>query len=145
LRAVRLPLANGDIAPPDLESTNAAVAWCHPRLGSYMQTPLVLGSNLWSCDWLGVLTCVEASTGALRYSERLGKGSQAFTASGVAAGGQLYFASEAGEVFVVPATSQFSVRATNRLDGLCLASPAVSEGTVYFRTTEKLIAIGGSP
>ena len=32
--------------------------------------------------------------------------------------------------------------ATNKLGGLCLATPAISEGTLFFRTTEKLVAIG---
>ncbi|MBI4325335.1 MAG: PQQ-binding-like beta-propeller repeat protein [Chloroflexi bacterium] len=141
LRAVRLSAASGDITPPELASTNAAIAWCHPRLGSYMQTPLVVGNNLWSCDWLGILSCVDKATGKIHYSERLGKGGQAFTASGIAAGNCLYFTSEAGDVFVVEAASRCAVLATNRLGGLCLATPAASDGTVYFRTTDQLIAI----
>jgi outer membrane protein assembly factor BamB len=143
LRAVRLAKANGDVTPAELESTNAAIAWCHPRLGSYMQTPIAVGTNLWSCDWLGVLTCVDARTGALHFSERLGKGGDAFTASGVAAGDQLYFPSEAGQVFVVPTSPTFTVLATNQVGGICLATPAVSDGMILFRTTEKLVAVGG--
>jgi outer membrane protein assembly factor BamB len=141
LRAVRLSAANGDITPQDLESTNAAIAWCHPRLGSYMQTPIVVGDKLWSCDLLGILSCVDTTTGKIHYSERLGKGGQAFTASGVAAGNHLYFASEAGDVFVVEANLKFSVLATNHLNGLCLATAAASDGTLFFRTTDKLLAI----
>ena len=40
--------------------------WCLPRQGSYMQTPLLFGSMLFSCDWYGVLSCVEAGTGHQR-------------------------------------------------------------------------------
>jgi outer membrane protein assembly factor BamB len=141
LRAVRLD-ARGDITPPSLEVTNAAVVWCHPRLGSYMQTPIVVGANLWSCDWYGILSCLDARTGKLHYSERLGRGGQGFTASPVAAGDRLYVTSELGDVFVVPATPTFSVLATNQLDGLCLATPAVSGGVLFFRTTERLVAVG---
>jgi outer membrane protein assembly factor BamB len=141
LRAVRLSAASGDIAPPRLESTNAAIAWCHPRLGSYMQTPIVIGDKLWSCDWLGILSCVDTATGKIHYTERLGKGGQAFTASGVAAGNHLYFASESGDVYVVEATNSFAVLATNHLGGLCLATPAASDGTLFFRTTSKLLAV----
>src|SRR6185503_5502778 len=46
LRAVRLT-AHGNITPSEMEATNNAIAWCHPRLGSYMQTPIVVGNNLW--------------------------------------------------------------------------------------------------
>jgi outer membrane protein assembly factor BamB len=140
LRAVRLT-ARGNITPPEMEATNNAVAWCHPRLGSYMQTPIVVGSLLWSCDWMGVLTCVDARTGRLHYSERLGKGGQAFTASPVAAKDKLYFASEGGDVFVVAAGEKFSVTATNQLAGLCLSTPALSGETIFFRTTERIVAV----
>jgi outer membrane protein assembly factor BamB len=141
LRAICLAAATGDITPPEISQTNAAVAWCHPRLGSYMQTPIALGNLLWSCDWQGILTCVDRTNGEIHYSERLIRSSQAFSASGVAAARQLYFTNEAGDVFVVAAESKFSVVAQNSLDGLCLATPAIADGTIYFRTTEKLIAI----
>jgi outer membrane protein assembly factor BamB len=140
LRAVRLS-ARGNVTPPEMAATNSAVAWCHPRLGSYMQTPIVVGPLLWSCDWMGVLTCVDARTGRLHYSERLGKGGQAFTASPVAAKDKLYFASEDGDVFVVRAQESFQVLSTSKLAGSSLATPAVSSGTILFRTTDQLVAI----
>ncbi|MBI5770524.1 MAG: PQQ-binding-like beta-propeller repeat protein [Verrucomicrobia bacterium] len=142
LRAIRLAEAKGDITPPTIGDTNAAVAWCHPKLGSYMQTPIAVGDLLWSCDWQGILTCVDRATGKIHYSERLQKAGQAFTASGVAAGKHLYFVNEGGDVFVVPIGPQFSVVAKNSLDGLGLATPAIASGTIYFRTTERLLAIG---
>ena len=88
------------------------------------------------------MTCFDVKTGEVYYNERIGDGAEAFTASPVAAHGKLYFTGEQGDVYVVPATKQFSVLATNNLGGLCLATPAISEGTLFFRTTEKLVAIG---
>ena len=32
--------------------------------------------------------------------------------------------------------------ATNKLGGLCLSTPAISDGTLFFRTTEKILAVG---
>ncbi|MBL9138360.1 MAG: PQQ-binding-like beta-propeller repeat protein [Verrucomicrobiales bacterium] len=142
LRALNLVEAKGDLTASSLEVTNAALPWCHPRLGSYMQTPIAVGGTVWSCDWMGVLSCVDLLTGRIHYSERLGSGGQAFTASGIAAGKRLYFASENGDVYVVDQSQTFAPVATNRLGGLCLATPAAVEGTLYFRTTEKLIACG---
>lgn len=69
IRAVRLGAAQGNITPPDIADSNAAIAWCHPKLGSYMQTPIVIGPLLWSCDWQGILTCVDRTSGELRYSD----------------------------------------------------------------------------
>jgi len=38
---------------------------------------------------------------------------------------------------------QFSTVATNNLAENCLATPAIANGTLFFRTQSKLIAIGG--
>ena len=65
-----------------------------------------------------------------------------FAASGVAADGKLYFTSEEGEVFVVKPGIEHEVLAKNLLGESCLATPALSEGTIYFRTRRHLIAIG---
>jgi outer membrane protein assembly factor BamB len=145
LRAVNLAKATGEVTPSSLEMTNAVLPWCHPRLGSYMQTPIAVGESVWSCDWMGVLTCADLKSGKIHFSERLGTGGQAFTASGIAAGRYLYFGSENGDVFVIEKGRTFAPVATNRLGGLCLATPAAVEGTLYFRTTEKLIACGPPP
>ena len=65
-----------------------------------------------------------------------------FTASPVAAGDKLYFTGEQGDVFLLPATERFQILQTNSLGGLCLATPAISDGKIYFRTIDKLLAIG---
>ncbi len=107
-----------------------------------MQTPILVGHLLFGCVDNGVLTCFDSQTGAIQYSERLGEGGQGFTASPVACSGKLYFPSEVGRVYVVEAGSKFSVLATNRLEETCMATPAVSDGTIFFRTRENLVAIG---
>ncbi len=140
MRAVRLD-ATGDITPPDISATNQAVVWCHPRKGNYLQTPIVVSDLLWGCSNDGIVTCFDVQTGKINYEERIGGGGQGFSASPVAADGKLYFTGELGDVFVIPATRKFSLLATNKLDGLCLATPAISDGTLFFRTTEKLLAI----
>ncbi len=140
MRAVRLD-ASGNITPKDMNSTNASVLWCHPRLGNYLQTPIVVRDLLWGCSNDGIVTCFDVHTGKIQYSERIGGGGQGFTASPVAAKDKIYFTGEQGDVFILPATNQFRVLATNQLGGLCLSSPAISDGTLFFRTTGKLIAI----
>jgi len=140
MRAVRLS-ATGDITPEDIAGTNQAIAWSHPRRGNYLLTPIAVGDLLWG-NQDGVLTCFDVHTGKVVYDARIGGGNQGFTASPVAARDNLYFTGEQGEVFVVPATNQFSVLATNKLGGICLATPAISEGTIYFRTVENIVAVG---
>ena len=40
------------------------------------------------------------------------------------------------------AADNISLVATNELHETCLATPAISDGTLFFRTREKLIAVG---
>ena len=141
LRAIR-PDATGNITPEDPGRTNASIAWAHGRRGNYMQTPIVVGDLLFACNDQGIVTCVDARTGDVKYSERLSTQGQGFSASPVSDGRHLYFPSEPGEVYVVPAAASFSVRATLTLGETCMASPAVSGGTLFFRTRGHVIALG---
>ena len=140
MRAIRKS-ARGDITPSAIGATNAAIVWAHPRQGCYLQTPIVVGTNLWGCTDNGVLTCFDVSTGSIRYGERLVNGGQGFTASPVSDGRHLYYPSENGEVYVVDAKPVFRVVATNRLGEPCLASPAIAAGRLLFRTRGHLVAI----
>jgi outer membrane protein assembly factor BamB len=137
--------ASGDIQPPDITQTNRSVVWVHPRKGNYLQTPIVVGDQIWGCSNDGIVTCFDFASGKINYEERIGGGGQGFTASPVAANGTLYFTGELGDVFVIPATEKFSVLATNKLGGICLATPAISDGKIFFRTTTTLLAVGGPP
>jgi outer membrane protein assembly factor BamB len=140
MRAIRLD-ATGDISPPSIDGTSAGVVWSHARRGNYLATPIAVGDLFWG-DLDGVVTCFDVKTGEVQYNERIGGGGEAFTASAVAAADKLYFTGEQGDVFVVPAKKEFSVLATNKLGGLCFSTPGVSDGTIFFRTTEKLVAVG---
>ena len=144
MRAVRLEAA-GDITPPEIGQTNAAIAWVHPRQGNYMQTPIVVGERLYGCTDYGLVTGFDARTGRIHFSERLKGPSQGFTASPVAADGKLYFTGELGDVFVLRVGDTFSVLATNRLAETCLSTPAISGGCLFFRTREHLVAVGARP
>lgn len=140
MRAVR-PDAAGDITPGDPGQTNSAVIWAHPRRGNYMQTPILVSDLLFACNDAGALTCFDAETGAVQFNHRLGAAGPGFTASPVSDGRHLYFTSEQGVVYVVGVTNKYSLVATNELHSTCLATPAIADGTLFFRTREKLIAI----
>ena len=90
----------------------------------------------------GVVTCFDAATGAVNYTQHLSTGGQGLTASPVSDGRNVYFTSEQGMVFVVAAANKYSLAGSNELLETCLATPAISEGTLFFRTREKLIAVG---
>ncbi len=115
--------------------------WSYRRGGNYMQTPVVYGEELYCCRDGGQLSCIDAKTGERHYRKRLGDGASGFTASGVAADGKLYFASEEGEVQVIQADTEFQLLAQNSLGETCMASPAICAGTLFFRTRSHLLAI----
>ena len=60
----------------------------------------------------------------------------------VSDGRHLYFSGETGRVVVMPVADKFSTVATNELGAICMASPAIADGTLFFRTRSKLVAIG---
>jgi outer membrane protein assembly factor BamB len=141
--AVKLS-ARGDISLHGNQTSNDHILWSWNRDGSYMATPLVYGGHVYNCRWNGVLCCYEIRTGKRLYQERLGGGTSAFTSSPVAADGKIYITSEDGDVYVVKAGAQYELLARNSLDGICLATPAISEGTLFFRTKSRLMAISGN-
>jgi outer membrane protein assembly factor BamB len=139
--AVRTP-ASGNVSLLKGATTNEFVAWSVLRGGSYMETPLILDDLLYTCQTDGVLSCYRARTGEQLYKERLGTGGDGFTASPVASKDKIYFASEHGSVFVVKPGPQFHVLATNQMGEVCMATPAISGNTLFFRTQSHVIAAG---
>jgi outer membrane protein assembly factor BamB len=139
--------ATGDISLPAGQTTNEHVAWSVPRDGAYMISPLLYQGLLYVSKNNGVFNVFEAETGARVYQQRLGTGTTGFTASLVAADGKIYFTSEEGDVFVVRAGRTFELLAQNPLGEIGMATPAISEGRIYFRTDRSLIAVGtpGTP
>jgi len=117
------------------------MAWSKRTRGNYMQTPIVYGPYLFCCADNGVLTCYDRETGEEIFRERLGGGASGFTASIIASDGKLYATAEAGEVYVLPAGADFEVLAVNDMGEECMASPAASEGTLFWRGRRHLFAV----
>ena len=139
MRAIRLR-AKGDITPSAVKEVNEHIPWVHHRMGNYMQTPLLVGKHLYGCNDRGVLTCFSAQDGAILFSERLP--ASGFSASLVSDGSHLYVSSEFGEVWVVKVGPKYEEVGRVKLSGNCMATPAISEGVIYFRTEKSLIALG---
>ncbi len=133
--------AAGDITPKD-GKPSAQMAWMQSREGAYMQTPLVYDGLLYNCRDNGVLSVYDARTGERKYQQRLAEGKTGFTASPVAADGKIYFTSEDGDIYVVKAGPQFQLLSKNTMGEVCMATPAISQGVLFFRTRGHLVAIG---
>jgi len=134
--------ASGDVSLASGASSNAAVAWSYPRDGGYMCTPLVYRGLVYIVRYNGVLNVYDAKTGEKKYQERLAGGTSAFTASPVASDGKVYLANEDGQVFVLKASPAYELLSINDMGSSVLATPAISEGRLLFRTQRELISIG---
>ena len=135
------PTASGDITLQGASTSNAHIAWSAERDGAYMQTPLVYGDLLYVCKDNGVLAVFDARTGVRHYQTRLADGRTGFSASPVGANGRLYFTSEEGDVHVIKAGPVFEQLAVNPLGEVAMATPAISNGVMFFRTRGHLVAV----
>lgn len=133
--------ATGDISLTQGETSNAGIAWSYPRDGGYMCTPLVYRDLVYVVKYNGVMNVYDAKSGEKKFQQRLADGKSAFTSSPVAADGKVYLASEEGHVYVLKAGPAFELLAENDMGESVLATPAISEGTLLFRTQGHLIAI----
>lgn len=134
------PGARGDITLRGTSTSSKDIAWCARKAGPYNPTPVVYGDYLYILYDRGFLSCYEARTGKRVYErERLGP--TAFTASPWAYGGKVFCLSEGGETVVVQAGRTFKVLGRNRLNEMCLASPALAGSSLFLRTQSKLYCL----
>jgi outer membrane protein assembly factor BamB len=132
--------AEGDISLNEQATSNKYIVWSIKRGGSYMLSPLVYGDYLYNCRMNGSLRCFEARNGRLIYKQSIG--SRGYSASAVASNGMIYFTSEEGEVVVIKPGSEFQIIARNKMNDVCMATPAISDNIIYFRTQHYLVAVG---
>ena len=62
----------------------------------------------------------------------------------MAGDGKIFIASEDGDVYVVKAGPAYVLLATNTMGEVCMASPALSKGVMYFRTKSQLVAVASA-
>ena len=96
---------------------------------------------LWSDS--GIVTCVHAPSGDIRWQERVGDGKESFFGSPICVDGRLFCVSSTGTVFVVAASEQFKELASYSFGELAHTTPAVSDGRMYIRTASHLMSLGG--
>jgi outer membrane protein assembly factor BamB len=140
LFAIR-PEAQGDISLAEGSTSNDSIAWSVPNGGSYISTPVVYAGHIYLANHNGLLRCFEFKSGRKMYESRLGTDFSC-SSSLVAADGKIYCPTEQGVVHVIKAGPTLEVMAKNEMGEPCLATPAISQGVLYFRTSGSLVAIG---
>ena len=107
----------------------------------YVPTGIVMGELIWLWSDGGIVTCVSAPTGEIRYQERVGGN---YFGSPVWVDGRLFCVSTTGEVVVLEASDKFKVLHRYPLNELCHTTPAVALGRMFIRTDKHLWSFGGS-
>ncbi len=116
------------------------LAYSIRRSAPYVPTSICVGDLLFLWGDGGIVTCVQAASGDIKWQERV---EGTFFGSPVWIDGRLFCASSRGEVVVVQASDHFRLLARNPLGELTHSTPAVAGGRLYFHTSKHLISIGG--
>ncbi|HSF17161.1 MAG TPA: PQQ-binding-like beta-propeller repeat protein [Vicinamibacteria bacterium] len=116
------------------------VLWHVPTSAPYVSSLLLYDGLLYMATERGVVSVVDPDNGKTVWRQRLGG---AFTASPVAGDGKVFFLNEAGDTFVLRSGPRPELLATNSIEERSLASPAISDQTIFVRTDHHVFAIGG--
>lgn len=143
------PGARGDITLTGEARSNEWIAWSLPQAGPYNPTPLVYRGILYTLLDRGFVTAHDAGTGKEIYAkQRIERGASAFTASPWAYNDTVFALSEDCDAFALAAGTTFRVVAKSSLDDMCMATPAIVDGSLYLRTRSRLYRLsnrGGAP
>ncbi len=126
--ALRLAGARGDV------TGTGAVAWTRDRGTPYVPSPLLYrGSLFYLRHYQGILTRVDARSGADRPGALRLPGLGNVYASPVAAAGRIYITDREGTTLVLRDGDEPEVLALNRLSDTFSASAAVAGGEIFLR------------
>jgi outer membrane protein assembly factor BamB len=123
------------------DATDTHVRWTSDVKAPMTVSPIVIGEEIyWISDQGGFVTCADAKTGTVHWSERIG--ARAVSASPVHASGRLYILDEEGKMHVLKPGKSLEKLAENDLDDRALASPAPLNGALLIRTESALWRVG---
>lgn len=114
------------------------IRWSHDRNTPDTCCPLLYRGLLFGISDDGIVQCLDAKTGEPQWRTRL---QGPFKASPVAAEGRIYFAGVNGVCTVLSAERKLKKLAANKIDDQLVASPAISDGTIYLRGRKAMYAI----
>ena len=114
-------------------------AWTQPKSSPDSSTPVAVNGLVFMLADNGVLTCADVKTGDVKYTKRIAKGP--YHASLVAGDGKVYAQSTTGTCTVIKADDSGDVLAENILSGQFYSTPAISDGVIFLRAYERIVAV----
>lgn len=129
--------ASGDLTAEDSEG----VAWVNRQTTPSRSSPLVYEGHVYILGGRGgIVSCLDLKTGERVYRERAPGGGD-FWASPYAYDGKVFCAAANGSTYVLETGPEFKVLATNELPGRFWSTPAISDGSLFIRSVDKLYCV----
>jgi outer membrane protein assembly factor BamB len=114
-------------------------AWKMTKGAPKIPSPTLIGNELYVINDGGILSCVDALSGELRWRERL---DGEFSASPIYANGLLYLSDRAGKTTVIRPGKSLQIIAENELDGSSQMATLAPHGDSFLvRTNEAFYRI----
>lgn len=124
------------------DATTTAVEWKFHKSIPQLPSVVLYRGVIYMINDGGVLTTLDAKTGAVFKQARLRGASDRYFASPVAADGKIYIAANSGVVAVLKAGGDQELLAANKLGEDIFATPAIADGRIYVRTVSFLYCFG---
>ena len=118
------------------------VPWQYTKGTAYVPSPILYGDYLYLTTDRGILTCIDAKTGEVKYEGGRIPIPATFTASPVAFEGKILMTSEDGDTFIIKAGPKHEIIGTNSVGEAVYASPAIADGRIYIRGEKNIYCIG---
>ncbi len=123
----------------DITGTNK-ILWQLSENTPYVPSPLLMGNRLYfTSKNFPFLTCVDVTTGKVKYEKRLPLGGLYASPTGV--GDRFYIVDRNGTTVVLQHGDEGKILATNRLDANIDASPVIVEDQLFLRGHNQLYCI----
>ena len=118
------------------------VPWKYEKGTAYVPSPILYGDYLYLTTDRGILTCIDAKTGEVKYEGGRIPIPATFTASPVAFENKILMTSEDGDTFIIKAGPKHEILGTSSVGEPVYASPAIADGRIFIRGEKNLYCIG---
>lgn len=123
--------------------TATHLLWKHPTTHTdHIVSPLVASGRMLLVKCGGIATCFETAAGKSLWGPKRINNASDYFASPIYGDGKIFIAGENGMVVVLKDAPELELLAKNDLGASIVATPAIADGRIYFRTREGLICVG---
>jgi outer membrane protein assembly factor BamB len=129
------PGGAGDITGTD------RIVWQYDRGTGYVISPILYGDYVYLVSDKGIISCLDARTGEVKYEGGRVPVPATFMASPIAFEGKLLLTSIDGDSFVIRAGPVHEVLAANSIGEPAASTPSISQGRILVRGARHLFCI----